>query len=79
LHTDHSTFPRLRLPVNVLIKTDLYASPSILDFGMIRLEQLKKNPELFTEIVAIRKRDGDFRITSIESDLPIEGVKYGVR
>jgi Protein of unknown function (DUF1573) len=71
LHTDHSTFPRLRLPVNVLVKTDLYASPSTIDFGMIRLEQLKKNPKLLTEIVAIRKRHGDFRITSIESDLPM--------
>lgn len=72
LHTDHPRHSRVRIPVNVLIKNDLYASPETIDFGQISLQQLMKEPKLLpllTQTFLVKKRQGEFAITSISTDV----------
>lgn len=72
LDTDHPTRSRIPIAVNVFVKTDLYANPEVVDFGTVSLDDLAKDPsllELLTQTLLIKKREGEFEIKALASDL----------
>jgi len=74
LHTNHPKRPRLEIPVNVLVKTDIYANPEEVQFGQVSLGELQRSPQLIallTQPVMVRKRAGRFGITAVETSLPV--------
>jgi hypothetical protein len=78
LYTDDPTMPRLMVPVNVLVKPDLYANPETVDFGRVALKELADNPsvlDLLTQSVFVRKRAGNFSITNVTSDIPFVTIR----
>ena len=81
LHTDQPQ--PIRVPVNVLVKRELHLDPEVIDFGTIPLQRLDRTPgllRLLAQIVTVRKRQGEFEIRSIESDvrgLEIEATPSG--
>ncbi|HWR50938.1 MAG TPA: DUF1573 domain-containing protein [Bryobacteraceae bacterium] len=73
LATTHPLLPQLRVPVGVLVKADLYANPETLDFGAVSAAALNGKPgllDLLTQTVMVKKREGVFRIKSVESGVP---------
>ena len=70
LESDHPALSRLRIAVNVLVKTEIYTNPEVVDFGVVSLAQLARAPsllELLTQTLVVRKRLGEFEITAIVS------------
>src|SRR5262245_60899681 len=68
LESDHPALPRLKIAVNVFVKTDIYMSPEIVDFGVVSLEQLARASsllEFLTQTLLVKKRQGEVVITSI--------------
>jgi hypothetical protein len=68
LHTDHSRFPVIRIPVNLFVKDDVYLNPESVDFGQITGETWA--PETFL----LNSRRGPIRVTSVKSSLPFLNV-----
>jgi hypothetical protein len=65
--------PRLIVPVNVLVKPDVYVNPETIDFGRVSSKELSNKPsalELLTQSLIVRKRTGSFSITAVTSDIP---------
>ena len=73
LVTSSKQQPRVIIQANTQIKERVYAFPDVLDFGRIRIEDLKARPELaqwLTQDLMIYQNGGkDFRITA-RTDLP---------
>jgi hypothetical protein len=72
VHTNQPTRRDVPVAVNVFVKPDVYASPEVVDFGQLDLEQLRRTPALrdaLTQVVGIRRRQGPFVITSVETDI----------
>jgi len=63
VQTDHPRFPVLRIPVNLLVKDDVYINPESVDFGEITDEA--RNPETFL----LKARNRPIKILSVTSDL----------
>ena len=64
---------RLEIPVHLLVRADLYASPDVVDFGDIQLDSSAQVPgvlDLLRQTILVKKRAGDFRITSVRTDVP---------
>jgi hypothetical protein len=73
LLTDHPTFPKVPVGVNILVQRDLQARPETVDFETIDLAILKGDPGLIDNLfekVTLTKRRGDFAITGIRTDVP---------
>ena len=72
VRTDHPSFPNLRVGVNVFVKTELYANPESLDFGVVPLDRLAGSNALdfMTQTFLVKARRGPFELRSIESDVP---------
>jgi hypothetical protein len=68
LHTDHSRFPVIRVPVNLFVKDDVYINPESVDFGQISGETWA--PETFL----LNSRRGPIKVTSVTSSLPFLNV-----
>ena len=78
LYTDDPKMPRIMVPVNVIVKPDVYANPETLDFGRVALKELAHNSsvlELLTQSFIVRKRAGTFSITAVTSDLPFVTIQ----
>jgi uncharacterized protein DUF1573 len=78
LHTDDAKTPRLMIPVNVIVKSDLYANPDAVDFGSVALAQLANNPsaiDLLTQSLVVRTRAGTFAIKSVTSEIPFLSIQ----
>ena len=69
VHTDHPERSRIKIAVNVLVRTEIYTFPDIIDFGTVRLADLSRTP--LTQTLLIKKRQGDFKIKSVASDLSL--------
>lgn len=72
VHTNQPTRPEVPIAVNVLVKPDLYASPEVIDFGQVNLEELRQTPalrEVLTQVVGIKRRRGPFVVKSVETDV----------
>ncbi len=67
-----------KIPINILIKTEIYANPDSVDLGHIDLGQLNQNPgmaDFLTQTFFVKKRKGKFNITSIQSNIPFLNLK----
>jgi len=64
---------RLEVPVHLLVRADLYASPDVVDFGDIRLDRSAQAPgvlDLLRQTILVKKRAGEFRVASLRTDVP---------
>lgn len=67
-----------KIPINILIKTEIYANPESVDLDHIDLDQLNQNPgmaDFLTQTFFVKKRKGKFNITSIQSNIPFLTIK----
>lgn len=70
LVTDHPRYPEFRVPVNVLVKADVYVNPETVQFGRPSLATLQPGTmEFLTQTFMLKKRQGRLRIRSVESDV----------
>jgi hypothetical protein len=72
IESDDPAIGRLRLPVHVFVKADVYANPDVIHFGEVPLRQIREQPgaaQLLEQLVMIKKRAGTFRIRGIRSDV----------
>lgn len=73
LVTSSKKQPFVKIQANTLIKERVYTFPDTLDFGLIRIQDLKTQPQLaslLTQTVMVYQNGGkDFRIT-VRTDLP---------
>ncbi len=72
LSTSNPKLAGFTIPVHVFVKPNLYANPETIDFGAVSAEELRKNPatrELSRQTFLVKKRDGEFEINKVESDL----------
>jgi hypothetical protein len=68
----------LRVPVHLLVKPDLYATPDASDFGEISLEQIRRSVgilDLLKQVILVSSRRDQFSILSIACDLPAVTVR----
>jgi hypothetical protein len=73
LHTDDPGQPRVRVPVHVLVKTELYVNPEVADFGVIELADLDANPglvDLLSQKLLVKRRAGTFELGAVTCDVP---------
>lgn len=73
LHTDHPTFDVIPVGVNILVQRDLQARPEAVDFKVIDLSILEGDPSLIDNLfenVTLAKREGEFAITGIRTNVP---------
>ncbi len=78
LSTDNPRLGGITIPVHVFVKPDLYANPEAIDFGSVSVEELRKNPatrELLTQTFLVKRRDGEFEIKNVASDLEVLEVR----
>jgi hypothetical protein len=70
--TDHPRQATLRFGVNTFVKSRLYASPEVIDFGEVPLDKVRAGlgAAWGTQSSTLRTRTGDFAITAISSDIP---------
>jgi len=64
---------RLEVPVHLLVRADLYASPDVVDFGDIQVDHSAQAPgvlDLLRQTILVKKRAGEFRIASVRTDVP---------
>jgi hypothetical protein len=90
VETVEPTVSRIVVPVNLFVKNDLYVNPEGIDFGDVSLDYLARYPEgidFLTQTIMVTKRDGQFEIASLDSDLPclalmrspMSGISTGFR
>lgn len=63
---------RITIPVHLLVKPDVYANPDAVDFGSIPASRIRSQPAIregLTQTFLVKKRNGEFAITKITSDL----------
>jgi hypothetical protein len=73
VNTDSARFSRIRLGVNIFVKTEIYTFPDAVAFGTLNLAQLQADPSLvvsLNEWFLVKKHVGKFKIKSISSDVP---------
>ena len=78
LLTDHPERNRLRVLVNVLIKSDVYANPDEVDFGSVRIAEITAKPGLLDFLVqtfVVRTRFGEIQIKAVRSDLDFLNIR----
>ena len=68
----------LKVPVHLLVKPDLYATPDAADFGEISLEKIRRSVgmlDLLKQAILVTSRREQFSIISIVCDLPAVTVR----
>ncbi len=78
LSTDNPKFGTLTIPAHIFVKPDLYANPEVVDFGRVAAEELQEHPttrELLAQTFLVKKRTGEFAITSIETNLELVEIQ----
>ena len=72
VHTDSPSRPVIRIPVNVLVKADLYVNPELVDFGHVPADAVQRNPalaKLLTQTVLVKHRERPFEIRQVTTDV----------
>ena len=72
IHTDDPLNPRLYAAINVLVKSSVHLSSQHVDLGTISMKDLVSKPgllEFLSQTVVINRKQGEMRITNIDSDL----------
>jgi len=73
LMTDDPERPRVKVPVNILVKDELYVTEEGIDFGRVRLADLAQDAgliDLLTQTFLVKRRDLPFRVVDLWWDLP---------
>jgi hypothetical protein len=68
--TNHPQFPVISVPVNLLVKDDVYFTPETVDFGEIIIRGGQEQEFL------LKKRQGSLKIVSATSDLPYLNITH---
>jgi hypothetical protein len=61
------------VPVNVLVKADVYANPEAVEFGTIPGATVRRTPslvKLLTQTILVKRRQGAFEIRQATTDVP---------
>lgn len=72
VNTDSARYARIRVPVNILVKNEIYTFPLVVNFHSVDLAQLNSNPAALVDLAEsflVKKRSGTFQIKSITSDI----------
>jgi hypothetical protein len=72
LKTDSRERPRIQIAIDLLVKNDIYAFPTKIDFGQVSTSKITGRPDdagLLTASFLVKKREGQFRIDSIKCDV----------
>ena len=67
-----STLYRLEIPIHLIVNSDVYASPDVVDFGNIPADAIARTSgelDLLQQTILLKKRAGKFRIESLRSDV----------
>jgi hypothetical protein len=79
LDTNFPRFARIRIPINLLVKNEVYVNPPAVDFGRVSLADIRKNPRLLTLLIQtflVKKREGkDFEVTKVRTDVGVISIK----
>jgi hypothetical protein len=73
VRTDSPARPVIRVPVNVLVKADVYANPEAVEFGTIPGATVRRTPslvKLLTQTILVKRRQGAFEIRQATTDVP---------
>lgn len=73
VNTDAARYRRIRVPVSILVKNEIYTFPLSLNFGSISVEQMNSgqiSPADLSVWFLVKKRSGKFRIESIKTANP---------
>jgi len=71
IHTDSPIRPVIEVPVNVLVKADVYVNPEQIDFGDLSATAIR-GPRAggLTQTVLVKRRQGPFEIRQATTDVP---------
>jgi len=71
LNTDNPEYAHVRVPVNIVVRNEIYTFPLGINFGSISLAQINSNRDAsdLEQWVLVKKRTGKFKITSIRSEV----------
>jgi len=78
LSTDNPKLAGITIPVHLFFKPDLYVNPEAVDFGPVSAEEFRNNPaarDLLTQTFLVKKREGEFEITKIASNLEVLDIR----
>jgi len=78
IFTDSPRRPAITMPVNVLVKADVYANPEVVDFGDVDAAAVERKPALrplLTQTIIVRRRQGPFEITNASTNVPGLGLE----
>jgi uncharacterized protein DUF1573 len=73
VNTDSAGYARIGIPINILVKNEIYTFPLAINFRSVSLAQIDSNPTAASDLeqwVLVKKRAGKFSIKSISSDVP---------
>lgn len=73
MRTNHPSRPTIRIPVNVLVKRDIFVFPEAIGFGQVNLQKIRNAPallQLLTQTHTVTHRRGEFAIAGITTDIP---------
>jgi Protein of unknown function (DUF1573) len=72
LSIDGPKIAKLTIPVHLLVKSNMYANPEVVDFGSVSADRVRSNPAIRESLIQtflVKKRQGVFTITKMTSDL----------
>ncbi len=73
ISTDNPKIGVVTLPVHLFVKAGLYANPDSIDFGRVSADLVRNNSarrSFLTQTFLLKKRNGNFKITKLTSDVP---------
>ena len=80
IETDHPRLASLHLSVHIVVREELFVTPESVDFGTVaRGERAKAAPAPRSQSLTLKKRDGDFAIVGIDSDVSGLRVEHSPR
>jgi hypothetical protein len=78
LLTDDPAHPELRVVINLLVKPDIYVTPSDVIFGQRSLDRLRKTPGMLPFLIQtflVTRREGEMTITFVTTDVPFLDIQ----
>jgi hypothetical protein len=76
VNTNTAGYERVGIPVNILVRNEIYTFPLAVNFGSVSLAQIDANPAAAADLeqwILLKKRAGKFAVKSIRSD--VSGLK----
>jgi hypothetical protein len=73
VNTNSAGYARIGIPINILVRNEIYTFPLVINFRSVSLAQIDANPAAAVDLeqwILVKKRAGKFTIKSIRSDVP---------